>query len=56
MEEDTHLSLQIHNSINNEVLSLINHCEFVKELVDLDFLFFGKENISHIFVVCKAFY
>ena len=56
LEEDAHLFLQIHNSIGSEVLGRINHCEFVKELMDyLDFLFCGKENISHVFDVCKAF-
>ena len=57
MEEDGHLFLQIRNSIDSEVLGLINHCEFVKELMDyLKFVFFGKVNISLIFDVYKAFY
>ena len=30
MEEDARLFIQIHNSINNKVLGLVNHCEFVK--------------------------
>ena len=30
MEEDARLYLQICNSINNEVIDLINHYEFVK--------------------------
>ena len=56
MEEDGHLFLQIHNSIDSEVLGLINHCEFVKELMDyLEFLFFRKVNISSIFDVYKPF-
>jgi hypothetical protein len=55
--EDARLFLQIQNSINNEVIGLINHCEFVKELMEyLDFLYSGKENVSHIYEVCKAFY
>ena len=36
---------------------LVNHCEFVKELMDyLEFVFSGKGNVSRIFDVCKAFY
>ena len=57
MEEDAHLFLQIHNSIDSKLLSLINPCEFVKELIDyLKFVFSGKGNISCIFDVSKAFY
>lgn len=54
---DARLFLQIQNSINNEVIGLINHCEFVKELMDyLDFLYYGKGNLSRMYEVCKAFY
>ena len=57
MEEDARLFIQIRNSINNKVLGLVNHYEFVKELMDcLKFVFFGKGNVSRIFGVCKAFY
>ena len=57
MEEDARLFIQIHNSIDNKILGLINHCEFVKELMDyLEFVFYGKGNVSHIFDVCKTFY
>ena len=57
MEEDVHLFLQIHNSIDSKLLSLISPYEFVKELIDyLKFIFSGKGNISCIFDVCKAFY
>ena len=57
MEEDTRLFIQIRNSIDSKVLSLINHCEFVKELMNyLEFVFSGKGNVSRIFDVCKAFY
>ncbi|GAA0156871.1 hypothetical protein LIER_14258 [Lithospermum erythrorhizon] len=49
--------LQIWNSIEGEVLGLINHCEAVKELMEyLEFLYYGKKNISMIYDVCKAFY
>ena len=34
MEEDARLYLQIRNSIDSEVINLINHYEFVKELMD----------------------
>ena len=57
MEEDARLYLQIRNSIDNEVIGLINHCKFVKELMYyLEFLYSGKENVSRIFEVCKAFH
>ena len=52
-----HLYLQIHNSIDCEVISLINHYEFVKELMDyLGFSYSGKGNVSRTFEVCKAFH
>ena len=57
LEDNAHLFLQICNSIDGKVPTLINHYEFVKELMDyLKFVYFGKENISHIFDVCRAFY
>ncbi|KAM6572657.1 hypothetical protein CsatA_016737 [Cannabis sativa] len=57
LREDARLFLQIRNSIDNEVISLINHCELVKELMGyLEFLYSGKDNISRIYDVCKAFY
>ena len=53
MEEDARLFIQIHNSIDNKVLCLINHCEFVKELMDyLEFVFSGKGNVSRINSIC----
>ena len=40
MEEDAHLFIQIRNSIYSKVLGLVNHYEFVKELMDyLGFVF-----------------
>ncbi len=49
--------LQIQNSISSEVISLYNHCEFVKNMMDyLEFLYSGKGNISCTYEVCKAFY
>ena len=57
LEDDARLFLQIRNSIDGKVLTLINHCEYVKELMEyLEFVYFGKENISRIFDVCRAFY
>lgn len=57
MRNDTRLFLKIWNSIHNEVISLINHCEFIKELMDyLEFLYSGKKNITCIYEICKAFY
>ena len=57
MEEDARLFIQISNSIDHKVLGLVNHCEFVKELVDyLEFVFSRKGNVSRIFDVCKTFY
>ena len=34
LEDDAHLFLQIRNSIDSKSLTLINHCEYVKELMD----------------------
>ena len=57
LEDDACLFLQIHNPIDGKVLTLINHCEHVKELMEyLEFVYSGKGNISHIFKVCRAFY
>ena len=57
MEVDARLFIQIRNSIDSKVMGLVNHCEFVKELMDyLEFVFSGKGNVSRIFDVCKAFY
>ena len=57
LEDDARLFLQIRNSIDSKVLTLINHCEYVKKLMEyLEFAYSGKENISRIFDVCRAFY
>ena len=57
MEEDARFYLLIRNFVDSEVTSLINHCEFVKELRDyLEFLYYGKGNVSRIFEVCKTFH
>ena len=55
-EDDARIFLQICNSIDGKVLTLINHCEYVKKLMKyLEFVYSGKGNISHI-LVCRAFY
>ena len=57
LKDDTRLFLQIRNSIDGKVLTLINHCEFVKELMEyLEFVYSGKGNISRMFDVCRSFY
>ena len=57
LEDDARLFLQIHNSINGKLLTLINHCEYVKEQMEyLEFAYLGKGNISRIFDVYRAFY
>ena len=50
IEEDACLFLQNCNSIDSKVFSLINHCEFVKELMNyLKFVFSRKgEYFSYI--------
>ena len=56
-EDDSRLFLQICNSIDGKVFTLINHCEYVKELMKyLEFVYSSKGNISRIFDVCRAFY
>ena len=53
MEDDACLFLQIRNSIDGKVLTLISHIEYVKELMEyLEFVHSGKRNVSHIFDVC----
>ena len=57
LEDDACLFLPIHNSIDGKVLTLINHYEFVKELMRyLEFVYSNKGNISRMFDVCRAFY
>ena len=54
MEEDARLFIQIRNSIDNKVLGLVNHCEFVKELMYyLEFVFSGKRKFSRILMCVK---
>ena len=56
IRDDARLFLQIRNSIDSEIVGLLNHCEFVKELMDyLEFLYSGKGNWSRMYDVCKAF-
>ena len=57
LQTDARLFLHIINSIEPSVVSLVNHCEYVKQLIDyLDFLYSGHNNISWIYSVCKSFH
>ena len=47
LEDNARLFLQIRNSIDGKVLALINHYEFVKELIDyLEFVFWRGKYFS----------
>lgn len=57
LRDDAKLFLQIMITIDTEVVNLVNHCEYGKELMDyLEFLYSGKGNLSRMFDVCKEFY
>ena len=57
LREDALLFLQIRNSMDGEMVGMINHCEFVKELMNyLEYVYSGKGNIRHTYEVCQAFY
>ncbi|KAJ9542902.1 LOW QUALITY PROTEIN: hypothetical protein OSB04_029408 [Centaurea solstitialis] len=57
LQQDAHLFVQIINSIEPSVSSLVTHCEYVKELMDyLNFMFSGQSNISRIYDTCKSFH
>ena len=57
LRDDARLFLQIQNSIDTEIISMVNYCEYVKELMEyLEFLYSGKGNVSRIYEVCKGFY
>ncbi|KAJ9543933.1 hypothetical protein OSB04_023640 [Centaurea solstitialis] len=57
LQQDARMFLQIINSIEPSVSTLVSHCEYVKELIDyLDFLYYGQSNISRIYSVCKTFH
>ncbi|GJX10383.1 hypothetical protein Tco_0200242 [Tanacetum coccineum] len=57
LQNDAHLFLMIRNSIEPYVIPLLDHCEYVKKLIDyLDFLYSEQKNISWIYSVCKAFH
>ncbi|GMI78284.1 hypothetical protein HRI_001497700 [Hibiscus trionum] len=52
MREDARLYIQIRNSIESEVVGLVNHCKTVKQLMSyLQFLYSGKGNFSRIYDV-----
>lgn len=50
LRDDASLLLQIINSIDNEVVGLVNHMDY------LEYLYSGKGNLCRIYEVCKAFY
>ena len=55
LEDDDHLFLQICNFTDGKVLTLINHCEYVMELMEyLKFVYSGKGNVSQIFDMCSV--
>ena len=57
LRDDARIFLQLRNSIDSDIISLVDHCEYVKELMDyLEFMYSGKGNISRIYDVCKGFY
>ncbi|KAL4032882.1 hypothetical protein IC575_005965 [Cucumis melo] len=57
LRDDARLYLQIKNSIESEIIGLVDHCEFVKELLEfLGFLYSGKEQVHRMFEVCMQFF
>ena len=57
LQSDAYLFLQIVNTIEPSVSSLVSHCEYVKEHMDyLNFLYSGQSNISRIYSFCKSFH
>ncbi|CAH9123470.1 unnamed protein product [Cuscuta epithymum] len=57
LRDDSRLFIQIQNSMENEVMGYVSHCDTVKELFDyLEFMYSGKGNLNDIYEVCKAFY
>lgn len=57
LRDDARLYLQIKNSIESEIIGLVDHCESVKELLEfLDFLYSGKEQVHRMFEVCMQFF
>ncbi|KAK6131239.1 hypothetical protein DH2020_035020 [Rehmannia glutinosa] len=56
LRDDARLFLQIRNSIDSDVVGMINHCEFVKELMDYLAFVYSGGNIRRMYDVCQAFY
>ncbi|RVW73875.1 hypothetical protein CK203_059917 [Vitis vinifera] len=57
MQDDARLFLQMKNSINSDIVGLLSHCKFVKELMDyLDFLYSEKGHVSRMYDVWNAFH
>lgn len=56
LRDDAKLFLLITNSIDSEVFTLVNHSEYVKDLMEyLGSLYSGKDNLVRLYDVCKAF-
>ena len=53
---DARLYLQIKNSIESEIIGLIDHRESVELLKFLDFLYSSKEQVHRMFEVCIQFF
>ena len=57
LRDDARLYLQIKNSIESDIIGLLDHCESVKELLEfLDFLYSGKEQVHRMFEVYMQFF
>ncbi|CAH9095077.1 unnamed protein product [Cuscuta epithymum] len=57
LRDDSRLFIQIQNSMENDIMGYVSHCDIVKELFDyLEFMYSGKGNLNHIYEVSKAFY
>ena len=55
LRNDSRMILQIKNSIDLEIVKLVNHCKSIKKLLKyLDFLYFGEKNISRVFDAYKT--
>ena len=57
LHDDTWLYIQIKNSIESEVVGLVNHCDSVNELLEfLESLYSIKEQVNRMYEVCTIFF
>ena len=57
LRNDARLYLQIKNSIESEIIGLVDPCESIKDLLEfLDFLYLSKEQVHKMFEVCMQFF